>query len=308
MKLDRLLAITMTLLNQSRVSATALAERFEVSLRTIYRDMDAINQSGIPIVSYPGADGGYEIMSSYRIDKQILTLDDFSTIYSALRGITTATDQSEDHELLDKIGAMIPGISGTASSDISRIDLDFKPTPNDKQKFAPLHDAIKQMHVVQFAYLDNKGQESERAVEPMGLFLKGYVWYLYGYCLLRSEMRNFRLSRILRLQMLPETFARRNYTLQDVEKQFMDRADFSKVKVKLHFDSSARTRVLDEFGFDQIHNHEDGTLSVHAHYSSVERAMQTVLSYGSQVTVTEPVEFIESLRKQIQWMAEKYGV
>ncbi|QMV42412.1 helix-turn-helix transcriptional regulator [Cohnella cholangitidis] len=308
MKLDRLLAITMTLLNQPRVSATALAERFEVSLRTIYRDMEAINQSGIPIVSYPGADGGYEIMSSYRIDKQVLTLDDFSSIYTALRGIRTATDSSDDHELLDKIGAMIPGIAEAASSEISRIDLDFKPTPNDKMKFAPLHDAIKDLHVVRFAYLDNKGQESERTVEPMGLYLKGYVWYFYGYCLLRSEMRNFRLSRILSLLVLPETFVRRNYTLQDVEKQFMNNADFSKVKVQLHFDPSARTRVLDEFGFDRIHDNEDGTLSVNAHYSSTDRAIRTVLSYGSLVTVTEPQDFIEELKKQIQGMAEKYGV
>ncbi|MDQ0062940.1 helix-turn-helix transcriptional regulator [Paenibacillus harenae] len=175
MKLDRLLAITMTLLNQPRVSATALAERFEVSLRTIYRDMEAINQSGIPIVSYPGADGGYEIMSNYRIDKQVLTLEDFSSIYAALRGIRTATDSSDDHELLDKIGAMIPGSADTAKADISRIDLDFKPTPNDKLKFGPLHDAIKELHLVRFAYLNNKGEESERTVEPMGLYLKGYV-------------------------------------------------------------------------------------------------------------------------------------
>lgn len=298
----------MTLLNQPRVSATALAERFEVSLRTIYRDMDAINQSGIPIVSYPGADGGYEIMSSYRIDKQVLTLDDFASIYTALRGIRTATDSEEDHELLDKIGAMIPGMAGSAPTERSKIDLDFKPTPNDKEKFAPLHEAIKNLQLVQFAYLNNNGQESERTVEPMGLYLKGYVWYFYGYCLLRSELRNFRLSRILRLQVLPETFVRRNYSLQDIEKQFMSRADFSKVKVLLHFHPSARTRVLDEFGFDQIHDNEDGTLTVHANYSSTARATQTVLSYGSQVTAAEPPEFIEELKKHIRAMAAKYGV
>nr|WP_307475237.1 WYL domain-containing protein [Paenibacillus harenae] len=125
---------------------------------------------------------------------------------------------------------------------------------------------------------------------------------------MRSEVRNFRLSRILRLSVLPEIFVRRNYTLQDVEKQFMSKADFSKVEVELHFAPAARTRVLDEFGFDQIHDNEDGTLSVTAHYSSTNRALQTVLSYGTQVTVIAPLDFIEELKKHIRGMTEKYGV
>ncbi|WP_245599968.1 helix-turn-helix transcriptional regulator [Paenibacillus harenae] len=116
MKLDRLLAITMTLLNQTRVSATDLAERFEVSLRTIYRDMESINLAGIPIVSFPGSDGGYEIMPGYRVDKQILSLDDFSSICSALRGARTATDSSDIDGLLERIGALMPNHQGAADS------------------------------------------------------------------------------------------------------------------------------------------------------------------------------------------------
>ncbi|MUT68320.1 YafY family protein [Paenibacillus sp. NEAU-GSW1] len=238
MKLDRLLAITMTLLNQPRVSATDLSKRFEVSLRTIYRDMEAINQAGIPIVSFAGSDGGYEIMQGYRLEKQVLSLDDFSSIYSALRGVRSATDHIEIDRLIERIGALMPGQN---TRDQYYLDFDFKPAPNDKVHMA-------------FKYLDNNGAETERKVEPMGLFLKGYIWYLYGYCLTRMNIRVFRLSRIGQL--------RRDYTLQDVEKQFMNRADFKKVQAVLLFQSEMKTRVRDEFGFDQLLMNSEDTLSL----------------------------------------------
>jgi predicted DNA-binding transcriptional regulator YafY len=305
-KLDRLLAITMTLLNQPRVNATELAERFEVSLRTIYRDMETINQAGIPIVSFPGSDGGYEIMSGYRIDKQILSLDDFSSICSALRGARSATVSSNIDGLLERIGALMPPQSGAADS--VNVDLDFTPTPNDKEKIGPLHQAIKELHLVQFEYLDNKGTETERTVEPMGLFLKGYVWYLYGYCLTRSDIRVFRLSRMTLLRNLPETFVRRNYTLQDVEQQFMSQANFTKVRVVLHFNPEIKTRVRDEFGFDQVVINPDGTLSVTTHYSSTQRAIQSILSYSSYVTIIEPPDLIVELQRHIMNMSQIYKI
>ncbi|MBB6733221.1 helix-turn-helix transcriptional regulator [Cohnella zeiphila] len=307
MKLDRLLAITMTLLNQPRVSATELAERFEVSLRTIYRDMESINQAGIPIVSFPGSDGGYEIMAGFRIDRQMLSLDDFSAIFSALRGTRSATDNPNLDELLEKIGALMPRTSGSAGQDMP-IDMDFSPTPSDKEKMGPLHQAIRELHLVRFEYLDNKGTETERTVEPMGLFLKGYVWYLYAYCLTRSDIRVFRLTRMLKLRVLPETFVRRAYTLQDVEEQFMSRADFSKVVAELRFGPKVKTRVRDEFGFGQVTENPDGTLSVKAPYSSLDRALQNVLSYGSHATLLGPPELIEELKRQVRELAMKYEV
>lgn len=306
MKLDRLLSITMTLLNQPRVSATELAERFEVSLRTIYRDMESINQAGIPIVSFPGSDGGYEIMSGYRIDKQILSLDDFSSIITALRGAQSATDSSDINGLLERIGALMPASSSTNGT--GNVDLDFTPVPNDKEKIEPLQKAIKELYLVRFDYLDNKGNETERMIEPMGLFLKGYVWYLYGYCLTRSDIRVFRLSRMLNLGSLPHTFVRRPYTLQDVEQQFMGKANFTKVRAVLRFDPEVKTRVRDEFGYDKVIDNPDGTMSVITHYSSTERAVRNILSYSSFVTVIEPSDLIEELTRHIKNMARLYGI
>ncbi|GMK37213.1 DeoR family transcriptional regulator [Paenibacillus sp. CCS19] len=306
MKLDRLLAITMALLNQTRVSATELSQRFEVSLRTIYRDMEAINLAGIPIVSFAGSDGGYEIMSGYRIDKQLLSLEDFAAIVTALRGARSATDGSELDGLLERIGAMMPVQSGSVPD--HHVDLDFQPSPNDKAKIGPLRQAIKDKRLIQMCYLDNKGNESDRTIEPMGLFLKAYTWYLYGYCRTRGAFRVFRLSRIIRMTELQETFERRNYSLQDVEREFMGRADFSKVRATLLFQPAARSRVLDEFGFQQAVNNPDGTLTLEAHYSSEEKAIQNILSYGPLVNVQEPATIRAELGRRIMEMAQLYRV
>ncbi len=304
--MDRLLAITMTLLNQPRVSATELAKRFEVSLRTIYRDMESINQAGIPIVSFAGSDGGYEIMPGYRLEKQVLSLDDFSSIYAALRGVRSVAEGSFPGGLLDRIGALMS--EGAKASERASLDIDLTPAPNDREKIAELHETIKALHLVRFAYTDQKGAETERTIEPMGLFLKGFAWYLYGFCLARRDVRVFRLSRMSDIRRQPQTFLRRDITLKDVEDRFMSQADFARVGAVLRFAPEAKARVKDEFGYDRIDTNADGTVSVAARFSSMERAVQKILSYSGDVEVLGPPELIAELRRHVRALARLYQV
>ncbi len=304
MKIDRLLAITMALLNQTRVSATDLAERFEVSLRTIYRDMESINQSGIPIVSFPGSDGGYEIMSGYRLDKQILSLEDFSSICMALRGVKSATDNPDIDGLIERIGALMPG--NTKGSDSAKLDMDFGTSQSEKDKISALHRATRAQHIITFEYIDIKGNESSRKIEPHGLFLKGYAWYVYGYCLTRSEPRVFRLSRIIQLSESQEKFVSRNITLQEIEQRFTSQANFAKVPAVFRFNTAVKTRVRDEFDINLITENSDGTLQVATQYTSIDRAVQHVLSYSFNVKVIEPPELIKELQRHILNLAQVY--
>lgn len=243
-------------------------------------------------------------MQGYRLEKQVLSLEDFSSICSALRGVRSATDQSEIDQLIERIGALMPGNS--SFRDQSYMDFDFKLAPNDKVHMGPLQQAIRDLRLISFTYLDNQGAETERRLEPMGLFLKGYVWYVYGYCLTRMAIRVFRLSRIGELKILSEHFVRRDYSLQDVEQQFMSRADFKKVQAVLRFQPDAKTRVLDEFGFDQMTVNADDTLSLTTYFSSMDLAIRKILSFGSMVKVVEPPELIINVKHQIQEIAELY--
>ena len=108
MRIDRMLAITVMMLNRDRISARELAERFEVSIRTIYRDIEAINLAGIPVISYPGNNGGFGIMDNYKIDRQVLSLKDMLSILSALKAISSSLEFSELDNAIEKINSLVP--------------------------------------------------------------------------------------------------------------------------------------------------------------------------------------------------------
>jgi predicted DNA-binding transcriptional regulator YafY len=213
MKLDRLLAITMLLLNRKRVSAKELAERFEVSLRTVYRDVEAINQSGIPIISYTGSSGGYEIMDRYRLDRQLLSLEELKSIIIALRGFQTTLDELKIGSLLDKVGALlVKSEQGSVAKASRELIIDINPWKSgkeEKEKLEILRQGIRGNRLIAFMYTNGKGEQVKRLCEPMGVVLKGYVWYLYGYCRLRADFRIFRLSRMRQLEITEETFESR---------------------------------------------------------------------------------------------------
>ncbi|WP_028609822.1 helix-turn-helix transcriptional regulator [Paenibacillus harenae] len=303
MKLDRLLAITMALLNKKRIGAAELAERFEVSLRTIYRDMEAINASGIPIASFAGLDGGYEIMEGYRLERQSLSLDDFSSIYNALRGVHAVSDDQDIAGLLDRIGALIPSEKEAGTLNM---DLQWLSTPADKEKIRLLHGAIKECRLVAFDYMDYYGQETGRRIEPMGIYLKGYAWYVWGFCLTRLDLRVFRLSRMNQLERQQEVFARRSLVMEDSPGKWQQQETEPEVEVTIRFNVSMKTRVRDEYEPDRIIAMEDGTIKVAARFYSKEAALRRVLGYGTQAKIIEPAELVEQMRNHLSELALLY--
>lgn len=305
MRLDRLFAITMMLLNRKRISATDLAARFEVSLRTIYRDMETINRAGIPVVSFSGSDGGYEIMQSYRLDRQYLSLEDLYSIYSALRGMQSATGDTGIAELLDRVGALIS--DKLHALDTSGMLVDFAPASGSKEHLRTLHLAIKECRLVQLEYMDIHGSETQRMVEPMGLYLKSGAWYLWGYCRVRSALRVFRLSRMNRVRIMSETFSRRGLSIADVDADRTRSGSPPYIRVRLRFQAAVKTRVRDEFLPDQLTSGPDGTILADACYYTKESAIRHVMSYGTSITLLEPSELVDDLRRHIAEIAKNYS-
>ncbi|MBU7314935.1 helix-turn-helix transcriptional regulator [Paenibacillus oleatilyticus] len=305
MRLDRLFSITMMLLNHKRISATDLAARFEVSLRTIYRDMETINRAGIPVVSFSGSDGGYEIMQSYRLDRQYLSLEDLYSIYSALRGMQSATGDTGMAELLDRVGALIS--DKLHDLDTSGMLLDFASASGPKEHLRTLHLAIKELRLVQLDYMDIHGVETQRMVEPMGLYLKSNAWYLWGYCRVRCALRVFRLSRMNRVRMMSETFSRRGLSIEDVDADRVQSGAAPCVCVRLRFQAAVKTRVRDEFLPDQLKSGPDGTILANACYYTKESAIRHLMSYGTNVTLLAPSELVDDFRRHIAEIAKMYS-
>ncbi|GIP41244.1 DeoR family transcriptional regulator [Paenibacillus sp. J31TS4] len=309
MKIDRLLAITMLLLNRRRVSAKELADRFEVSMRTIYRDLETISLAGIPIVSHAGSAGGYEIMEQYRIDRQFLSLEELQSIVAALRGVQASLDEQEIGSLLDKVGALVARSDQEGSSLGQQLVIDLNSWHRgDKEKecLSAVRQAIRDRRVLAFHYTSSGGEDTERTCEPLGVVLKGYTWYLSAYCRLRQDTRIFRLSRIDRLSVLEETFEPRPHTLQSLTYRGSrtDRPAF--IRLVLQVQPRAKARVHDLFGGCPMQKQPDGTLLVTAEQPDEPWLYGMLLSFGMDVRVLEPESVAGALAAKAREIALQY--
>lgn len=305
MRIDRMLAITILLLSRDRVSAKELANRFEVSVRTIYRDMDAINVAGIPIISYPGADGGFGIMEGFKLDRQIFTTQDMVSILSPLEGLNKAFKSEAITQVIDKIHSLIPGNEKqSVSKTLNRMIIDIQPWGRSnrwKELFQKIQNAIEKQRVIEISYTNSEGRESIRKLEPMTLIFKSHTWYLWGFCLEKSDYRMFKISRIQNLEVSGKTFIHRGecYT---VNHEFEGKT----VSIKLKCKKSFKAKAIELFNKDQL-KEKDHALYITLNYPPGTWIKEYILSMGSNVEVLEPKWLKEDIKAEIKIMMELYN-
>ncbi|MFX3636620.1 MAG: helix-turn-helix transcriptional regulator [Candidatus Pristimantibacillus sp.] len=310
MKIDRLLAMTVLLLNHERISAKELADRFEVSTKTIYRDMEALNQSGIPIVAHQGTSGGFEIMEHYTINRQYLTLAEISSLVAAVKGIHSALNDDMIANLLDKVTALLSRADRKETEKHGAgIVFDFNPWgqgPLVRDKVNLLKQAIEETRQVEFDYTNMNGTASSRVVEPAALILKGHLWYLQAYCTLRQEFRVFRLSRVHKEVIGKKSFERRQ--APSLEGYSWDPAWSSgtDVAMVLTFHPQVRHRIEDTFSPDQVSILDNGFLQVKGLFTADEWFYGMLLSYGDDVKVEHPAAVAEEIVKRAHKIIERY--
>ncbi|OBZ10166.1 DNA-binding transcriptional regulator [Bacillus sp. FJAT-26390] len=311
MKIDRLLAMTVLLLNRGRISAKELADRFEVSTKTIYRDMDTLSQAGVPILAHQGTTGGFEIMEQYTISRQYLSLEEISSIIAAVKGIGTAVDDAAYANLHEKVKTLLhqsekhqEGVRGDS------LVFDLNPWgqgPEARQKVNLFKEAIDETRKARFSYVNMNGSETEREVEPYALLLKGNVWYLQAYCLLREQFRVFRMSRVQQLQSLADSFERRQVPSLDGYAWDLDWSkNTADTEVTLVFRPQVRHRVGDSFHSDQVTVLDDGSLRVKGKLTVDEWFFGMLLSYGDQVKIEQPSYIAEQLVRRAKNIIGRY--
>ncbi|MEC3813100.1 YafY family protein [Bacillus altitudinis] len=195
MKIDRILSIVMILISKRQVQAKDLAELHEVGVRTIYRDIDTINQAGIPVVTKQGAGGGISLVDDYRLEKKLFTDDDIELILTALESITSAYTFKESEHVLKKMKSLIP----SQNEKQQHVFIDLSSWGKDsylEKKLQLIHTAASAHQYIQFTYRNAKGETLPRKVEPYTLVLKGRHWYLYAYCCVKKAFRLFKLKRM----------------------------------------------------------------------------------------------------------------
>lgn len=292
MKIDRLMHIVTLLLQQDQVTAPALAARFEVSRRTISRDLDALCQAGIPIVTTQGRGGGISIAPGYRIDKSLLTQDELQRIRIGLRGMDSVSQTSFYADLLDKLTDRPVHL---IANDAVRIDLSAFDRGPIAQKIDAIQQAIAAHQIVSFQYYYEKG-ESGRTIEPYYLLFRWAAWYVFGYCLDRHAFRMFKLSRLWNLTASDRVFEPRDVpeTALHADRYFSSEP----IRLEAVFQPSAKHRLIDAYGPDSFTEQPDGTLLFARDFVSYTNLRDWILSFGDQVCIHAPARLRDDRLEQ----------
>ena len=299
MKIDRLLAIVLLLLNRRKITAQELSERFEVSVRTIYRDIETIDAAGIPVVSHQGVGGGFAIMDSYRLEKQLLSPEEIMAMVSVLRGVGDALGDEQVRHSVRKMEGLVSKDAAHRWSDEVCVELSpWAYRGHQDALLETVRKAIAERHRVRFTYRNSAGETIDRVVEPMTLVFKGAAWYLFGYCLVKSDYRLFRLSRIRDLFVTAERFERKPYHYAAYAKR-VSALEVTASKVVLKFQPKMRFLVEDSFPEEQIEHQADGTLMVRASLPMGDWTVQWLQSFGDQVMVLEPSMLRDALVERL---------
>lgn len=283
MKINRLLEITIILLNKGTVTAKALAERFNVSTRTIYRDIEVLSSAGVPVYTNKGNGGGISLLEGYSLNSTLITPEESEGLLLALKTMK-ATKYPEIDFVLDKIGHIFKD-----AKNIDWVEVDFShwgSDPNEKNKFVDIKTAILNKKIIWFKYTNADGGKSERLAEPVKLIFKGQAWYLIAYCKQRDAVRTFRLSRIRDVIVTNEVFE-----LRDIEMSRKQNNELPKplVNLKLRFSPNVLNRIYDDFNEDFVRLNHDGTFDVAMTFPEDEWVYGYIMSFGCNVEVIEPL-------------------
>ncbi|MFF2092966.1 helix-turn-helix transcriptional regulator [Paenibacillus sp. NPDC058174] len=311
MKLGRLLSIIILLLNRRMVQAKELAERFEVSVRTIYRDIDAINRAGIPVVTYQGTNGGIGLAEGYRLDRNVLTNDELAAIITALQSIATTYGSEQNLQLMEKINSVVPSSS---SEDFrhktNRVLIDHSPWDGNESlqpKLVLLKEAVDSCLVAGFTYSNASGEISHRIVEPHRLILKGRQWYLQAYCLEKMEFRLFKLKRMKDVTIDREqTFSRRELPAQDSLAGKTVNEPSTAIEFILRFQADSRHLAQEYFGIEELVPTADGSWQVKKAYPEDEWLYSFILGFGHHVEVLEPLHLRETIASRAEQIVKIY--
>lgn len=297
MQINRLFEIVYMLLDKERLTARELAEHFEVSTRTIYRDIEALSIAGIPVYMSKGKGGGIFLLPDFVLNKAVLTKTEKADILSSIKAVN-AVSLTETGTALKKLSSLF----GETGADW--VEVDFSPWANAGEEtavFNSLKFAVLGKYLVQFTYSNGKGKVERREVEPLKLCFKGQGWYLYGFCRERQDFRFFKLRRIKKLIISEEEFIRAT-----PRKIFKDEKIFHDdlVTITLKLSKEMAFRVYDEFErFEQL---EDGNFIIWLTMPRGEWVFHYLATFGEKCEVLDPPDIRSEVKDKLQKNLKQY--
>ncbi|HHY64182.1 MAG TPA: YafY family transcriptional regulator [Clostridiaceae bacterium] len=300
MKIDRLIGIIAVLQQNKKVTAPYLAKRFEVSRRTINRDIEDICRAGIPIVTTQGKGGGISIMEGFNLNTAVFTTEELQAIFAGLKSIDSVSRISYVNRLAGKIageGSVVP------LPDNILIDLSSHYKDSLASKIELLRKAISQKRLVRFHYYYSKG-EADKLIEPYLIVFKWSNWYVFGFCTEQQDFRMYKLNRLWDLIVTETGSVPREIPEQqkDFDSHMTDNYIITAV-----FDSSEKYRLIEEYGPGCYTGTEDGRLLFQRGFTNMDHMISWLLGFGDRVEVIEPAEIRERLKNIARSIQSKYG-
>ncbi|HKM34502.1 MAG TPA: YafY family protein [Lachnospiraceae bacterium] len=303
MKIDRLIGVLSVLLQKDVVTAPQLADRFEVSRRTINRDIEELCMAGIPVCTRQGMNGGISIMDSYKMDRTLLTSKEMQEILAGLRSLDSISGNNQYGQLMEKLQI---GSSDLMSGNQSiLIDLSAWDKGSIAKKISLLRAAIDGNHILQFEYYSPNG-ESSRSIEPYYLIFRWSSWYVWGWCNTRNDFRLFKLNRMDKIMVSEKHFPKRAVQMPDLSN---DTVFPGNMEIEVLFSPDCKWRLVEEYGPDSFTEQSDGRLLFSWNYTHKATLISWLLSFGSKAEIRKPTiirnELLEIAKNLVNVYKEK---
>jgi len=299
-KIDRQIGILSMLLQKDIVTAPYLADLFEVSRRTINRDIEDLCKAGIPIVTKQGVNGGISIMENYKWDKTLLTNTEKQDILAGLRSLDSVNGTNRYGKLMEKLAAGSSDFMVGSQSVL--IDLSSWYKASLSSKIESIRAAIDANRELEFFYYSPK-EESLRCIEPYYLIFRWSSWYVWGWCKKRNDFRMFKLNRMENMEITKREFEKRQIPMPDLSNE---RIFPGGIKVKVLFEPECKWRLVEDFGTESFQEQEDGKLLFQADYTNEENLITWLMSFRDKAELLEPEEIRNKIKESIGRMKRKY--
>lgn len=309
MKIDRLLAIVVLLVGKRQVQAKELADMFEVSVRTIYRDIETINQAGIPIVTSQGAGGGISIMERFRLENKLLSADELAAISTALESVSSTYESFHQGAALQKIRQLVSEEEMHEFREkTEKWFFDISPWGEKKiikEKMQLLNQAIDSSNIVSFTYANKKGQTGKRLTEPHTLVLKAGHWYLYAFCLEKQAFRFFKLIRMKDVTVLSDSYKRREINLSELPWERTWHRPDNMTEITLLVNPSGEPLAREWFGAESL-TYENGTCIASVTYPEDDWLFRFMLHFGTHIEVLHPPHIRQKVKELAKQVVDVY--
>ncbi len=298
MKIERLIGIIAILQQKKKVTAPFLAGVFEVSRRTINRDIEDICRAGIPIVTTQGSNGGISLMEGFSLDTTVFTGQELAAVFTGLKTLDSISHAASADRIVQKFG-------GDPAAELSggmRIDLSSFYKRDLTDKIERIKAAVKERRCILFHYYYEKG-ESDKFVEPYLVVFRWSDWYVYGFCRERQDFRMYKLRRLWELKITDEVYEVRE--MPEEEKRFGSHMTDAYM-VTAVYDAAVKYKLAEEYGPDSFTVTENGQLYTEWGFTGPEKAEEWFLGFGDKVKVTGPPEMVDRMKTAWKNALQKY--